>query len=112
MNLFKVPTIVEGNLSPDFLQGKLKATQLKALEALVENQSHGELVNHIQKNEDLWMAFINTESPEDEIPIGWESHQQQDNTKITWSDDQQFVPKFNKFVENLNILRVLRPDRF
>ena len=71
LQLFKSSTLVLGSLSPDILEGKLTPIQLKNLESLSENEKFNGLISHITKNQDLWLNFLNSENPENQIPEGW-----------------------------------------
>ena len=114
LQLFKAPALVEGNLSPDFLQGKLKPTQLRSIESLNSNDRYCRLIDHIQRNEDTWLNFYSCENPEDEIPNGWENQMlEQVEEKVSWSDEpNEFSGKFAHQLQKLTILKVVRPDRF
>lgn len=105
---------MEGTLSSQFMQGKLKATQLRSIEALNSHERYNGLIGHMQKHEPIWLSFCECENPENEVPQGWENRSMQDTSeKVAWHDDPaEFSVKFAHQLEKLTILKVVRPDRF
>jgi len=40
-----------------------------------KNEKFNGLISHIKKNQDLWLNFLNSENPENQIPDGWQNNQ-------------------------------------
>ena len=112
--LFRPPRAMQTSLSANFLRGKLTLSQLKSVEALGQEDQFCRLVDHMERNEDVWLDFMNADAPEEDVPRNWENRMiEPPSDRVAWlAESAQFNSEFFVLLAQLRLLLALRPDRF